>query len=291
VASSLAVVVLLASCSTVRLSYDHADWLLTRMAERYVDLKPEQSQLFRARLTQFHAWHRGQELPLYAAVFEEAADRLAAGLSAKDVDWGIALVRARAQVLGEHAADKLAPAIATLSAAQVRDIEARFAQDNRKFADAQLSGDAGRRIVRRGEWLCERFEDWFGELTPAQRTRIAGLAAASPEMPALRLEERKRRQAVFLDLLSQPASAEQLRPRLAAFLSRPDAGRSTRSRQAMHRWERQFVAVLLDVENTLSTAQRNRAVAKLRGYADEFRRLNGHHMAASEALARAAREP
>ena len=286
VASLLIVVLLLASCSTVRLSYDHADWLLARMAQRYVDLEPEQSQLFRARLTQFHAWHRAQELPVYAAVFDEAADRLAAGLSPRDVEWAIAMVRSRAQVLGEHAATELAPVLATLSPAQLQDIKARFARDNREFADEQLSGDAPRRIARRGAWLCERFEDWFGTLTPAQRTRIAGLAAAFPEMPALRLEERKRRQAVFLGLMSQPASEEQLRPQLAAFLSHPDAGRSARSRQAMQRWEREFVHILVDVEDSLSAAQRDHAVVKLRGYADEFRKLNGHHVAAIEVLAR-----
>jgi hypothetical protein len=292
VASSLlAAVVLLVSCSTVRLSYDHADWLLARMAERYVDLTEEQLTLFRARLTDFHAWHRSEELPLYAGMFDEAADRLAAGLGPRDVEWGIAMVRARAQVLGEHAADELTPLVATLTTAQLREIEERFARDNRKFADAQLSGDAARRIARRSAWLCERFEDWFGELTPAQRMRIAGLAPASPEIPALRLEERKRRQAVFLSLLSEPAPAEQLRPRLAAFLSRPDAGRSVRSRQAMQSWERQFGALLLDVEDSLSPAQRNHAVGKLRGYAEQFRQLNGRQIAVGEALVRTTRRP
>jgi hypothetical protein len=291
VSSLLAAGVLLVSCSTVRLSYDHADWLLARMAERYVDLNAEQSDLFRARLTQFHAWHRAEELPLYAAMFDEAAERLAAGLGQRDVEWGIAMVRARAQVLGKYAADELAPLLATLSATQLREIEQRFERDNRKFADAQLSGDAARGTARRGEWLCERFEDWFGVLTPAQRMRIAGLAAAFPEIPALRLEERRRRQAVFLSLLSQPASAEQLRLRLAAFLSRPDSGRSARSGQAMQNWERQFGAVLLDVEDSLSATQRDHAIGKLRAYADQFRQLNGRHIAAAEARTNAGRRP
>ena len=41
---------LIASCSTVRLSYDHADWLLARMAGQYVDLDKDQSRLLKAQI-------------------------------------------------------------------------------------------------------------------------------------------------------------------------------------------------------------------------------------------------
>jgi hypothetical protein len=58
----------------------------------------------------------------------------------------------------------------------------------------------------------------------------------------------------------------------------------------MQRWEREFAQVLVDVEDSLSATQRDHAVAKLRGYADAFRKLSGYHVAAMRLPAPDARD-
>src|SRR5512147_2304366 len=88
---------LLASCSAVRLSYDNADWVLARMAGSYVDMDRDQGRALKAQLGQFHAWHRREELPRYAAMLDEAASRLERGLARDDVVWAVGAVRARYQ--------------------------------------------------------------------------------------------------------------------------------------------------------------------------------------------------
>ena len=265
---------LIASCSTVRLSYDHADWLLARMAGQYVDLDKDQSRLLKAQIGDFHAWHRSQELPRYAALFDDAASRLERGLQPGDVDWVMVAVRERGAVLGRQAGDDFAPVLARLNERQLRQLQGRFEEDNRKFIKTQLAGDGADQVRRRSNWLCDQFEDFLGSLTPAQRARITTLVQGFPDLPRVRLEERKRRQATLVNLLQEHRGTAQLEPALARFLADPDAQRSEANRQAMQRWEQAFAATLVELDHTLSPAQRRNAVARFRAYAADFHELS-----------------
>jgi hypothetical protein len=264
---------LAASCSTLRISYDHADWLLARMAAQYVDLDKAQARALRTQLGGFHAWHRRQELPRYAVLFDAAASRVERGLGASDIDWLIGAMRERTTVLGARAGGEFAPVLAMLSERQVRQMEERFEEDNRKFIRTQLAGDRTALAEKRERWLCGQFENFLGQLTPAQRARIRTLVQAFPEMPGLRLEERKRRQQVLVRLVRENADVAQLDAALSKFLADPDAGRADSNRQAMQRWERAFRGTLLDLDRSLSSEQRRNAVARLRGYAADLRQL------------------
>lgn len=264
---------LLAGCGAMRLSYDHADWLAARMADRYVDLTDDQARVFKTGLSDLHAWHRARELPVYAQTFDEAAQRLARGMSRADVQWAVDTVRARVHLLGQHTATQVSDALASLDEGQLREVEARFKEDNRKFAREQFSGDPARVAARRADWLCERLEYWTGDLTAAQRGRVHALVDAFPAMPRLRLEERERRQQNLLALVREGRSRADFESRLERFLADPDAGRSEASRRAMLEWERGLIDMLTDLDRTLSPVQRARAVQRMRDYARDFRQL------------------
>lgn len=266
----------LASCSTVRLSYDNADWLLARVAARYVDLDAEQARAFRARVEDFHAWHRAQELPRYAALFDEAARRLERGLRPDDVEWVMQALHERARVLGRQAGADFAPAVATLNEVQLRRLESRFEKDNREFFGKQVAGERAVLDERRAEWLAEQFEDWLGALDERQRALVDRLVMAFPDMPRMRLEERKRRQQAFLGIARQGrAGLPDMEARLAALLGDLRAGRAVSVQATMQRWEEAFAGLLLELDGSLSVEQRRRAVDRMRAYAADFRVLAG----------------
>jgi hypothetical protein len=269
-----AALLLLSSCSTVRLSYDHADWLLARMAGRFVDLDAGQAQAFRAGLDELHAWHRAQELPRYAAVFDDAAQRLERGLRPGDVEWMMREVRQRARVLGGQAGEGLAPVLTTLSDAQVRQMEQRFSEDIRKFERKQVAGDRATLNARRAGWLADQLEDFVGPLSAAQRAQVQRLVEAFPEMPRVRLEERQRRQQVLVRMVREGRDSPHLEAELSRFLADPDAGRAEANRQSMQRWQNALSDALQDMERGLSPEQRRAAVARLRSYAADFRALS-----------------
>jgi hypothetical protein len=264
----------LSSCSTVRVSYEHADWLLARMAGRYVDLDEGQAKAFRAGLDEFHAWHRAHELPRYAALSEEAAQRLEHGLAPGDVEWMMAAVKQRARVLGGQAGGELAPVLATLSDGQLRQMERRLDEDNRKFERKQVVGERAALDATRADWLADQIEEFTGALNPAQRARVQRLVEAFPEMPKVRLEERQRRQQALVRMVREGRDSPHLQAELSRFLGNPDTGRADANRDAMQRWEAALASALRDMERDLSPAQRRAAVARLRSYAGDFRALS-----------------
>jgi hypothetical protein len=274
---------LLASCSTVRLSYDHADWLLARMLGRYAELDPAQARTLRAGIGDLHAWHRSEELPKYAAALEDAARRLERGWSAADVDWMFRAVRERASALGAQAGLRFALVVASLDERQLRQMEQRFDDENRKFVKTQMSGEPGSRLDKRARWLCDQIEDFTGPLDAAQQGRIRQLVGAFPDMPQLRLDERMRRQQTLLRIAREGRAGGALGPALSRFLANPEAGRVDANQQAMERWDRAFAGTLLELERSLTPPQRQAAVARFRAYAADFRELSEARMRTASA--------
>ncbi len=274
VALFILLLALLASCSAVRLSYDNADWALARMASGYVDMDRDQARALKAQLGQFHAWHRREELPRYAALLDEAAARLDRGLKRDDVVWVVGAVRLRYQVLGRHAADRLAPLLLTLNDRQLEGLEARFAADNRKYVN-KLSKDPEEAVRVRADWICARLEDWTGDTNAAQRERVMKFVRAFPNVPALRLVDRKHRQTQLLIVLRDHPDDPQAQMRLAALLTDPDAGHTERYRETMVAWEASFTDMMVDLDRSLTPRQRATAVERMRRYAQEFRSMAG----------------
>jgi hypothetical protein len=265
---------LLASCSAVRLSYDNADWVLARMAGSYVDMDHDQARAFKAQLGQFHAWHRREELPRYAALLDDAAARVERGLKRDDVVWAVAAVRIRYQVLGRHAADRLTPLLLTLNERQLEGLEARFAANNRKYV-TKVPKDPEAAVRVRAEWICARLEDWTADTTPAQRERVLTFVRAFPDVQALRLVDRKHRQAQLLAVLREHPDDPEAQMQLAALLTDPGAGRTERYRETMVAWEASFTDMMVDLDRSLTPRQRATAVERMRRYAQEFRSMAG----------------
>ena len=263
----------LASCSAVRLSYDNADWVLARMAASYVDMDRDQARALKAQLAQFHVWHRREELPRYAALLDEAAARVQRGLTRDDVVWAVGAVRTRYQVLGSHAATDLAPFLGTLSASQIDGLEARFGADNRKYYAAKLSKGSQESAEGRAAWITARLEDWTGDTSPAQREMIVNLVRAYPDLPALRLAERKRRQAQFLGMLRAHPDDHAMQMQLVALVADPSAGPKGPYRETLSAWEASFVDAMVTFDHTLTPRQRATTVERMRRYAQEFRSM------------------
>jgi len=264
---------LLAACSVVRLSYDNADWVLARMAASYVDMDREQTRTLKAQLAQFHAWHRREELPRYAALLDDAAGRVQRGLSRDDVAWALSSVRSRYQVLAYRATTDMTPLLVTLTDSQIAGLEARFAADNRKFYAAKVSKGSEDSVEARAAWITTRLEDWTDDSTPAQRELIVRLVRAYPDLPALRLAERERRQAQLLGLLRAHPNDRVMQTQLVALAADPSAGPKGAYRETLSAWEVSFVDTMVAFDHTLTPRQRATTVERLRRYAQEFRSM------------------
>lgn len=261
--------VLLAGCSLTRVAYNNADAALAFLGKEYFDLDGVQSRELQARIARLHEWHRANELPVYATLMRAASRRAAKGIAAADVAWAIASLRVRYRRFAAHAAEDLAPVLATLGAAQLAVLEHKFAESNEKYAKEYLPADENKRRRTQVERAVERFEDFTGDLDSEQKARIERFVVAHQAHVALRFEDRQRWQREALALLRQHRAAPDLGERLAGLFIHPESRRSEEFIREDQRWEDDLAQLIVDLDRTLTPRQRAHVVRRFDDYAED----------------------
>jgi hypothetical protein len=260
---------LLGGCTALRIAYENADTYLHFRAKSYLDLDAKASEELDERIDEFFAWHRKNALPQYARISEDAAKRVAKGLSREDIVWGYDSMVAHARQSLRVAAERIAPLLDRLTPQQVAYMEKRFAEDNRKFDKENLRGSERERRRRRAKLLEERLEDWVGKLSPVQVEKVKQFSERMPLYDELRDRDRKRMQAELIDMIRK----REAQKRLPDWISNWDRGRDPAHNAASERFRQEYAALLLELDKTLTPEQRNRAQANFRRYAEDFRVL------------------
>lgn len=259
----------LGGCSGVRLVYDNFDTFIRWRLLQFVDVQGAQADELDERIDRFLRWHRANALPKYARDADEAANRLSDGLSRDDLVWGYDAVVAHARESVRAAAEQMAPLLDRLSAEQIRQMEQRIAEENRKFARQNLRGSERERRRLRAERLVERMEDWVGGLSKAQIERVHQFSARAPLLGEMRDRDNKRLQGEFLAIIR----AREARKRLSERMANWERGREPAFVAARAANQQEFELMLLDLDRLGTAEQRARLVSELRRYAGEFRAL------------------
>ena len=260
----------LAGCSSVRIAYENADAYLLWRANSYLDLQGAAYESLDERIDDFFDWHRAAALPQYAKISEEAAARMAKGLSRADLVWGYDSFMGQARESLRAAAQRIAPLLDGLSARQLRRMEQRFEEDNRRFRKENLRGSEGERRKRRAKRTQERLEDWVGDLNRAQVHRVRQYSERAPLFGELHERERMRVQGELVAMARERQAARLLAERAASF----ERGRDPAYVAASEAGRNEYFQLLLDLDQTLSAEQRAHAVDNLRRYAREFAALS-----------------
>ncbi|HEY1291430.1 MAG TPA: DUF6279 family lipoprotein [Burkholderiales bacterium] len=269
VTAALALAWLAAGCTALRLAYDNADTYFHFRAQSYLDLDARGSDELDARIDEFFAWHRRTALPQYARVADEAARRVAKGLSREDVVWGYDSLVASARQSLRYAAERVAPLLDRLTPQQVAHMEKRFADDNRKFAREYLRGNEAERRKRRAKRWEQRLEDWVGNLSPLQAEKVRQFSERAPLYDELRAKDRQRMQTEFVDMIRK----REAQKRLPDWIANWERGRDPAHASASERFHQEFLTLMQELDRTLAPEQRSRVVANFRRYADDFRVL------------------
>jgi hypothetical protein len=270
--AALAASVVLSGCNALRVAYDNADTYLRWRAGSFLDLRGDAGDELDERIDAFFDWHRAKALPHYARLSEEAAKRLGDGLSPDDLVWGYDALMVQARESLRTAAAQVGPLLDRMNAEQIDHLERRLAEDNRKFARENLKGSEAERRARRAKRMKDRLEEWVGRLTQAQVERVRLYAERAPLTDEFRDHDRKRLQTEVLGLIRKQEAGKRL-PDLAAAWQE---GRDPAFIAVNEEWRKEFYALLLDIDRTLSPAQRAKAVANFRRYAEDFAVLSGH---------------
>jgi hypothetical protein len=273
-----ALALLLAGCSALRLAYDQGPDLAYWWLDGYADFDETQTPRVREALGEWFGWHRRTQLGDYAALLARAETEIMRDATAAQMCRWDAAVRERIATAFDAAVPSIAAIAPSLTPQQIEHIDKRFAKRNAEFRENyRLDDDAAAQLRASVKRAVERAEMLYGRLDEAQRERIRRGVAASPFDAALWLDERRARQADILATLSRLRLLH-LPQREAEAAVRAVAENVVHSPRADYRaYERTLTqyncTLAAGLHNATTTAQRERALRKLKGYETDLRAL------------------
>lgn len=268
---------LLAGCGSVlRIGYGQGPTLAYWWLDGYVDVSAEQTPRLRDGLDQWFEWHRRVELPLYANLLARAQREVMEPLAPQAMCAWRDEAQRRLDAGIEQAALPLAALIVTLTPEQLRHMERKLAKDGAELRADYAQADRAERARASFKRTLERYENLYGKLDESQRARLAQLLAASPFDADRWLAERDRRNADMMRTLASVAATGDVTQAQAAV--RVLAERALRSPRADYRGYQERLTqencvLAAAMHNLTTTAQRQYARNKLKGWEDDLRVL------------------
>lgn len=276
--AALGSAVLLAACSSVKLAYNNAPLLLQYQMDSYLDLNDEQEALLSEELKQFQAWHRKDELPVYAQTLRQWAAKLdearvftATELLEKQQQFEQALL-----IVAERSAYRLAPLVLTLTERQRARLQENFDESNAEYAEENLNNPEAAASERR-ERFSERYEDWLGSLTKDQEQILSQWLAGQPSRAQLWGQERIERQRALLKLLADARdlpSAEVAAVELHDYFQSLSRYRVTDLQVDREARLQSLAELTASMLNSMTNEQRRHLKEKLLTYAADFEALS-----------------
>jgi len=274
-AASLALA--LAGCSAARIGYNNAPTLLYYWLDGFIDFDGPQSLALKDSLQSLQDWHRKEEVPLIAELLTNLQASAMQNVTAEEVCKLSNYVQVRATV----ALDRLAPALAKLgtsvSSAQLATLTEQYEKRNTNWREEWLDVTPAKRTERRLKQSVERAEGFYGSLTDVQRKLIRSQIEAGGFDPALQYGETVRRQQDSLRTLALirngPMPQDQALTEIQNLLGRSIASPDPAYRRYQERTRQQGCAAVAALHNSSSTAQREKMVETLAGYASDARAL------------------
>ena len=273
---SMALIVILTSCSSTRLIYTLAGEFIKEEISYFLDLDEIEEGLLSQQVTEMVAWHRTTMLPIYAAYLTDIADMLAAGRDNAD---DIARVLADGRSLIEKTVRGLTPRVSEvlvqhMTADDITFMEKRMAARRQQRMAELLKSDASR-YEDRLKQMTTNFERFFGELTNGQVNLLESYARATLGDAMIRLRNRTKRQTAFLAFFRTQPTKVALTAYINKLLLRgyeiTDPEHEAFSEASLARF-RQLLVKMLAVS---SLAQRQTIIRNVRSYAEDFKSVSG----------------
>ncbi len=275
----VALALLLAGCSALRLAYGTAPHFGYWWLDGYFDFDAAQSERVRGAIERWFAWHRSAELPGIAAQLQRAqAEALQDTTPARVCRWWDE-GRARLRAGVEQALPDFAELALTLGPAQLEHLQERQRKGNEDFVADFVQPDPVERRAAALKRTVERAEMLYGRIDDAQRELLARAIDASPWRGERALALRQARQrdlvAALRALGGGAATREQARAALQAVAQRAEVPPAAEDRGYVEAVERHACATIAALHNTTTPAQRLNAAQRLKGWELDLRALAG----------------
>ena len=274
----IALMAVLAACSSLRLAYNNGDTLLYWWLDGYVDLTSDQKGVVQKEIDKLFSWHRKTQLNDYVQILQTGQKQLAGNLTAADLQADYDDIKGRTQKLLLKAAPELAGLATSLEPDQIENLEKKFASNLDDFRKKNMKGDKEAQQKFRYKKSMEQFELWFGKFSKEQEEQIRKASDARPLDNEIWLNERKRRQNAILTLvrkvqqekLSKEATVPLINALIKDSFNRLD---NSEHKQFFEASEQGSLQLILTVVKIATPEQKAHAQKRMQGWIDDFRSL------------------
>lgn len=166
----ISILLTVTSCSSTRLGYGFLDTYIFWKIDSYVSLSPEQKAFTKAGINDFHAWHRKEQIPLYAAYMEQLKPKLNnTNLSGiiihKETD--------ELQQLLDESINYFMPTLVdlafSLSHDQIIELDRNLEKKRKKYTKQYVNIKNNKLYKKRIDDLCKYMDPFFGRYTSQQK--------------------------------------------------------------------------------------------------------------------------
>lgn len=268
----------LAACSAIKLTYNNGDTLTYWWLNAYLDLDSEQSRWVKQDIDELFRWHRQTQLRDYAQLLANGQRQLAGNLSQADLMNDYHDIRARSELLAFKALPELADLARSVRPEQIAQMEKKFNDNNEKYRKKFLRGDLEARQKQRFEKTMDQFELWFGNFSRDQEAALRKISDARPLNNDIWLEERIVRQKKIVavlrkvqqEKLSKDATMSLLHNLIKDIFARFDGP----ERKAFYDGQIEgTMNMILTAVKIATPAQKAHAQKRMQGWIDDFHTL------------------
>ena len=260
--------------SNVAFAYNQLPPMLTWMVDGYVDMSGEQKEWMRDRVARIMEWHRSHELPEYRRFLENVLVETSEPFTVPEVAKAYGDLRKHFRATVEQVLPAAADFLLRLDAAQVAQMEEKFADDNKKFVKESLKGTPDQRRARRVKQFVGHLDGWLGSVSDAQRDIVERYYADIPALIEERLADRKVRHSETLSLIRSKPSREKMIAGLRKLMIEGDSWRRPEYLKKLADRDQRFFQLLSEISATLSPEQRAHLQGRIRGYMRDIGKLS-----------------
>lgn len=268
---------LLGGCSMARLSYGQLPNLTYWWVDSYLDLNDAQSVPLRADLQTLLAWHRSQELPELAGALAELQTQAMQDTEPEQVCEMAERYKLRLDALLAESEPGFARLALSIQPEQLENLQHKLDKKAKKWREDWLKGSPADQQKRRLDRLVERNKGFYGPLSDAQIALLsAGVQATPYDTQLAEADMLRRNQDLFTTvqaLAGSDKTPQQAQSAIHALLARTMQSPNTVYRAQIAQVVQSNCSTFAQLHNSASPAQRQKLVAKLKGYEDDARAL------------------
>ncbi len=258
----LIAVLMAQSCLSIKTWFFWADTYLAREIDRLFEMTSEQEDFIDRHLDEILLLYRQVEFPKYILFLRETKERVERPVKESDIKWFRSSLGQFYDNIGAILADDAAAFLSSLDDAQITHLENELVTENESWAkDSGINDEEERREKR-----FESIENWLGDLTTEQKTRIITLYKTSGNLYEFRYKRRLASQQRFLMIIKNRPEKADLKRQLLEWYMNYNENHSVEYREYTAMREKQTQELILILDEIATKDQREFLNRKLDAY-------------------------